>query len=89
MRYTLTSVSGPARRIFKEEVAYDDREITRLAAKVGLYVTRPNGSINIRGSSRLIVWKLNRRVARFQRHTAPESRAEAPEKVATIRGQLI
>ena len=88
MRYTLTLVSGPARRIFKEEVAYDDREITRLAKKGGLYVTRPNGSSNIRGSSRLIVWKLNRRVARFQRQGALETQPESPIKVATIRGQI-
>jgi len=89
MRYTLISVSGPARRIFKEDIAYDDREITRLARREGLYVTRPNGNQRIRGSSRLLVWSGDRIVARFERQGSREQPVEKPTPVATIRGRLI
>jgi len=89
VRYTLKSVAGPARRLFKDDVAYDDREIVRLARREGLYVTRPNGSQRIRGSSRLQVWHGNRIVARFERQTLPEAKVENPTPVATIRGRLI
>lgn len=89
MRYTLTSVSGPARRVFKEEIAYDDREIARLTRKEGLYVTRPNGSQRIRGSSRLLVWSGDRIVARFERQGTREQPVEKPKPVATIRGRLV
>ena len=88
MRYTLTSVSGPARRVFKEGVTYDDRGIVRVAAKEGFRVTRPNRSERVRGSSRLVVWRLDRIVARFERATMEESRTQAPTPVATIRGLI-
>ena len=89
MRYTLITATGPARRLFKDDTAYDDREITRLSRREGLYVTRPNGSQRIRGSSRLQVWSGNRVVARFEKQNLPESRADKPVQVAVIRGQLI
>jgi len=89
MRYTLTTVSGPGRRAFKEGIAYDDRDITRLARREGLYVTRPNGSQRIRGSSRLLVWHSDKIVARFERHNFEESKAPIPVATIKVRGTLI
>ncbi len=89
MRYTLTNVSGKARRAFKLEVVYDDREITRLAKRDGLKVTRPNGDTRIRGSSRLQVWDGKHIVARFEKQVIDEKRVIKPVPVAVVRGRLI
>ena len=89
MRYTLTAVSGPARRVFRNNAAYDDREIVRFARREGLTVTRPNGSTSIRGSSRLFVLKGVRIVARFERQAVVDAPAVKPVQVASIRGRLI
>ena len=88
MRYTLTSVSGHARRVFKENVTYDDRDIVAKVRREGLYVTRPNGSQRIRGSGRLLVWSGDRIVDRFERHTIREERSIQPEPVGTIQGRI-
>lgn len=88
MRYTLTPDDGKDKKPFKSGMAYDDREIVRLARRVGFYVTRPNGSQRIRGSGRLLVWNGDRIVARFVRQELRESKSR-PEPVGTIRGRLI
>jgi hypothetical protein len=89
MRYTLTSVSGPARRLFKGDEAYDDRAIVTKARNAGLYVTRPNGSQRIRGSGRLQVWAGDRIVAKFERQVHEDERATAPVAVGAIKGTTI
>lgn len=83
-------VSGIARRLFKSDQAYDDREIVRLAKGEGLKVARPNGDTQrIRGSSRLNVWITGAKiVAKFERISTVEA-AQIPVPVATIKGRLI
>lgn len=86
MRYELVTVSGTARRIFKEGTAYDDREIVRLADKSGMKAERPNGSSRIRGSSRINVNDSGRIVARFERKNY-DNGSERATVVAHITGR--
>lgn len=91
MRYSLTYVAGPARRLFKQDTVYDDREIVRLARREHLTVQRPNGDRRrIRGSGRLQVHDQHRIVAKFERYEQPVIKESVkPEQIALIRGKLI
>lgn len=89
MRYLLKEISGAARRLFKHDMAYDDRQITAMARKHNLLVTRPNRSTRIRGSARLFVWDNRRIVAKFERQEAQTESSVKPIPVGAMKGRLL
>lgn len=88
MRYTLSPDNGRDFRPFRSGERYSPDDLLRIASKHGLAITRPNGSLRIRGSRRLEARKAGRVVARFAEFRLAGVVSE-PVQVGSIRGRLL
>ena len=55
MRYLVVTSNRELRRVFRIGLIYDEHHIAAELQKLGLRMTRPNGSSRTRGSRRLVV----------------------------------
>jgi len=89
MRFTLTAIAKPARRLFRQDTDYDERQIVDRAGAEGFRVTRPNGDKRIRGSRRLVVWNGRRGVAWFEKLETKVEEKVRPQPISLLRGRLL